>query len=159
MVAEALVQALVVPPGDPLQGRRFQRLHALERRGASDQFCFAGAVGALGQGEGVGIFHRAGGREDPGLAQMRAVQAVDALGAVIRVADQSPGVAVSGRPADRLIQGDQGKRTRVPAGRDRPSEDPAGVRVGDERHVGETPGCQARRWLCRPRAAGPERRP
>ena len=124
------MQALVVPPGDPLQGRRFQGLHGLERRGASDQFCFVRPVGALGQREGARVTHRAGGRQDPRFLEVRTLQCADVLGAVIRVVDRAAGVAVPGRPRDRPVQGDQGKRAGVLAGGYRPAHDPPGARVG-----------------------------
>jgi hypothetical protein len=47
---------------------------------------------------------------------MRAMQHAGVLGGVVRVADQTPGIAVPGRPRDRLAEGGPGKRAGVLAG-------------------------------------------
>ena len=55
------MQAFAVPPGDPLEGRLFQRLHAFERLAAADQLGLVRAVEILRQRVVVRVADRAGG--------------------------------------------------------------------------------------------------
>lgn len=139
-VAEAFMETLAVPPGDPLERGLFQRVHGLEWLGSADRFALVRAVDGFGQRVVVGVAHAAGGCEDACLCQVRAVQGTDVLGAMITVVDQACGPPVPGCPADGLVQRDQGQRPGVLARGDGPSHDPSGVRVGDERHIRERAG-------------------
>ena len=134
------MQAFLVPPGDPLEGGLFERLHAVEWFAAFDQLALVGAVDGFRQRVVVGVAHAAGGCEDACLCQVRAVQGTDVLGAMITVVDRACGPPVPGCPADGPVQRDQGQRPGVLARGDGPSHDPCGVRVGDERHIRERAG-------------------
>ena len=136
-VAEAFMETLAVPPGDPWERGLFQRVHGPEWLGSADQFALVRAVDGFGQRVVVGVAHAAGGCEDACWCQVRAVQGTDVLGAMITVVDQACGPPVPGRPADGPVQRDQGQRPGVLARGDGPSHDPSGVRVGDERHIHE----------------------
>ena len=72
-VAEVFVQAFAVPPGDPLEGRLFQRLHAFERLAAADQLGLVRAVEVLRQRVVVRVADRAGGRQDRALSPEREI--------------------------------------------------------------------------------------
>ena len=134
------METLAVPPGDPLEGGLFQRLHGIERLGSCDQFALVRTVDGFREGVVVRVSHAAGGREHAVFVQTRAIQAADVLGAMITVVDQPCSLAVSCGPADGLVQRDQGQCSGVLARGDGPSHDPSGVRVGDERHIRERAG-------------------
>ena len=136
-VVEVLVQPLLVPPGDPLEGGLFQGVHGFERVGSFDQFRLVCAVDGFCQRGIIRVAHAARAGENAGLVEARAVQAADGLGAVIRMVDQAARIPMSGSPADGLIQGNQRQSRGVLARADGPAHDPTRVRVGDERHIGE----------------------
>lgn len=137
------MQAFLVPPGDPLEGGLFERLHAVEWFAAFDQLALVRAVDGFRQRVVVRVADAARGGEDAVLVQARAVDRADVLGAVIRVVDQTLRVPMQDRPRDGLVQGDQGKLARALASGDCPAHDPSVIRVGDERHIGEAPVGQA----------------
>ena len=131
------MQALRVPPRDPLERRQFQVREVGEGLAPPDEFGLVRAIDGLGHGVVVGVTDRAGRGQHAVLLDARGVDGADVLDPVVAVMDQALGAAMAGGPGDGLLQRLQRQRLRAHGRGARPSDDAAGERVGDESGVAE----------------------